>query len=664
MENHLTLYSSGIGVFGRKFSISGTEAKEIRFPIKKSHRGDVIASLRLFGNVTQKGMVGWPQEEKTQLNIDPNNAQESLLSQLSGRAISFRLRGGNNEPRNGINLGIQTTQEMFGGNIVSKSHIFVLSETGDQNRYPLDQIENLRFTEPEVKSEITKALLNNASRLREGVTHVSLSLVGNDKNEKECLVQYAHPMPSWQPTYRLAETADGKFLLSCFAKADIDSEEDLTDCRLTFIVGEPDTFDTDLAESKTPARRKINLVKRQVSGGHMVEEGTSYQDSELECDSLEAAGGHAKYAAMSLGFAAAPPPAAMALTSDNAATTVQAEAAEVGDYSSWTTPGTFDLKSRQSGLIPLFTGATVEANRVLYYNNKVGAKRPKLAIHMSNPMKQSLGMGVCTVFREEKNRSDMTGESILQAIKPGQKTMLVYGTETGVLVRREQKQQPGVVSSFVLDRGVLQVETLLYATVTYRLKNNKAEEFKVVVDHDQVLPGSRVESKGTISEMLDNGVRLNLALPANGEATLTVTETKLDKQSYSIGNFQTWQHYYAQHSERCKLANNESVKAIVKAQEAVAQNDSQIAALNEENSQLATTAKRLIGYIEKKAGNVQQIGEWQEDMATTERSLRENEKKIAAYTKTRQTLLNALSEAITSARINWIDTSTKFETIK
>jgi hypothetical protein len=76
MKNHITLYSSGIGVLVRQADIGKGAVTSFRIPIKKSHRMDVIASLRVFGNgIKLQDSIGWPQDEKTQLTIDPTKVQ-------------------------------------------------------------------------------------------------------------------------------------------------------------------------------------------------------------------------------------------------------------------------------------------------------------------------------------------------------------------------------------------------------------------------------------------------------------------------------------------------------------------------------------------------------------------------------------------------------------
>jgi hypothetical protein len=128
---------------------------------------DVIASLRVFGiGIKLQDSIGWPQDEKTQLTIDPTKVQESLLTQLSGRNIKFKPKQG--QEATGINLGLQTQTEMLSDHrTVERPYVVIHVDKGGINRYALDQIDSLEFTEPEVNAEIVKAYQNNAAKVHE-----------------------------------------------------------------------------------------------------------------------------------------------------------------------------------------------------------------------------------------------------------------------------------------------------------------------------------------------------------------------------------------------------------------------------------------------------------------------------------------------------------------
>lgn len=651
-QNSLTCYSVGLGVFRREYMLASGQASSLRIPIKKQYRGDLIASLRLFGPVRVLEPVSWPQDTASPLTIDPKNANTSLLLALSGRAVTFTPKGG--KSISGINLGLQLFNEPTSGDQLQRYYVLVQDTSGKINRYALDEVQDLTFTEVEVQAEVARSLMQNAIRIKPESTYATISVLPEaDGAEPTVVVQYATPFPAWQPTYRLEKGEEG-FTLEGMAKIDYDGEEDLTDCQVTLVVGEPDTFETDLADMKIPARNRVNLVKARAAGGYIPTQDSMDDFEMAEGGDLSLELG-APMSNLRAAMAPLPPaPAAMPARMHAArrVETIEAKPAEVGDYSVWTTPYNLTLRSRQSALIPLFHTPVREAERLLYYKHEVHETRPKLAIWFTNTLEQSLGMGVCTVFEE----GTLTGECVLNAVKPNERTLLLYGTEGGVRVLRHLSSVEETYRALTLSQGSFRLEVSKRVRSDYRFQNFKPETYTVLVEHDRQLSESelQVSDGGKVCETLQNGVRISLKLGANGKASLSTVETKteLTVDTFTMNNWSYWWNIWL---ERLPLNKRHPALDSIRAAQASLDRVNKEIEINTQKSQKAQkTSDRLLNYLNNpRSGSQQQMEKWQSELAECHEEIKRGDARATELEKEKTERTDALIQAIKDASLTW-----------
>jgi hypothetical protein len=633
-KNSLTVYSSGTAVFTRTM-----KGRKVAIPVPKNACGDFAASVRVFGNTRIVEPVSWPQERQTQITLDPSDSVVSLLTQLVGHRVSFK----HPHPVEGVNLGVQTgdSTTLANGSVVATRYLAVQVNEGI-TRHRLDEVTDITF--PDAKEELRAVYDRLASKFRPDTVVASLTT----DSEQEVVIQYQQPFPVWQPTYRI-DLDDGKAVLEAFGKLDYTADDALTDCVVTLVVGEPDTFENDLSAVVTPTRSRVETASRTSQGGYVAQSGF-----EVAADALEAAGsaptpkggyaralGGAAPEGMSARLSSAMPAPSRRATSD------QAVAREVGDFSTWTNATPLTLQPRSSCLIPLFERALKDTRRVLYYRHSVHPTRTKACVWLTNPTTQTLGVGVCSVYTE----GSLAGTAVLQTTKPNEKTLLVYGTDTGVRVARKVSPVNNEAYSLRIQQGVAVNKTRVTNTTTYTLKNLTDKTGMVLIEHDRQIAHSTIASKSKVVETLENGVRLEVTLLAQVEVEVEVSEAAVTTQQITLGD-SAWHDLYSQWLT-ARMVKNDEFSKVLAASEAANKKAQEIDANNREMARLNTTQARLTGYIRDRVGNDPQIQTWQTEVAANETAMRECEKKAATLQQESIDLQNKMYEALREVTVKW-----------
>lgn len=551
--NDITLFSNGIGHFRRVFAV-GADSKRISIPFKKDHIGDVAASLQVFGAVRLvEPPCFTPQNSNaTHLRIDRSHALVSLLKSLSGARCNVRMA--NTTFEGVVNLGVDEATKVKAEEIVVQQFLVILLGNGTIQRVDMEYVKNVEFIDEAVKTEIAKALKNNFQDIKPDSALVDLTLQATGKEETEAIVQYTIPVAAWKMRYAIRQDDNGALTLEGAAVVDNCTDEDWKDFRLSVVTGNPISFDTDIATVSLPQRRKIKLVDGDTQGNIAVEE--SYRESVVAC-AAAAGGGASKgargirsagFSKMSManyadfGLESADAEREVALNDEmySAAQAPGVDSKEVGDFCIFTSKEPVTILARMSAVVPMFSVPLSKAGVVLYYNENYNQRRAYRAIKFRNETEYSLGKGKTLIY----NQGTFSGECVLEPTKPGENRMLPHCMENGVKIYKETKSTDyRRVSLKISDSSA--TEQICYSSVTtYKLVNIKNEEFKLAIEHSNVLkayPELTVETSGVdVKEReklaSNDGYRFYLELKPSETVVLTVTEVAMTEMISQINN--------------------------------------------------------------------------------------------------------------------------------
>jgi len=654
-NNSVTVFSNGMADFVRRYPAE--KKTKISIPVRKNHVADVLASLNLFGDIKLDEPPSFRPEnsENGTLEINPNDVVLSLAKSLSGAKVQVDLGIERLPSISGTLMGIHTDVDGIGANGLqdSRKQLIVLTDAGLQ-RINFSVIKNLIFTEEAVQSEIAKALQRNFQQIKPNSTFIDLSVTGT-KEGAEAIVQYTIPSAAWKISYRISADERGITHFKGLAIVDNNTDEDWKEADISVVTGEPITFSTDLAESKTPSRSHINVVNDAAVGAVEVEQGYSRSLRRTKSKNMVMAACAA--APMNDGnslqqFASGE--ACLESYGGSNAMQAETEIKEVGDFSIFKSSNPVTIPAQQSAVIPVFDAVLEKAKTVLHFNQSNNPNRPYRSLQFKNETSHSLGRGVCTVYQE----SVYSGSCVLPATKPGEDQLLPYALETGVKVMTSVHTPQSKLVHLSFKNGVCISKTSSRRQTEFTIMNSKDEQFELYVDYQKVFgPGSVCKTSQecdeetialTENKVLSNGLRYSIDLGEKETTTLIVAEERIDSQTVQLSNHYDWiRNTFVVNGG--PLANFEGMEELSKLAD-------EIAAIKTEKNALLTRVKQATSKQERSRENLKACGkteglEFMEQLKAcdaTISTLEETEipaldKKLAAQEKQLTTLVKKLS---------------------
>ena len=223
----------------------------------------------------------------------------------------------------------------------------------------------------------------------------------------------------------------------------------------------------------------------------------------------------------------APPPAPN-IAEQVAAAGAAANAQELGDLFEYRLKQPVTIAKNQSALVPILN-AQVDAERVSLWARGEGSGRPLRSVWLTNSSGLTLDGGTFSVI----DSNAFAGEGLIEPLKPGEKRLVSYGSDLGVLVSATQAATPGRVSTLIAHDGVLTTTSEERATWNYRVRNEDASARTIVIEH-RTRPGWTVGAEPAIAESTPAAARYRLPVASKKDATLTITERKALHTSYRL----------------------------------------------------------------------------------------------------------------------------------
>lgn len=228
--------------------------------------------------------------------------------------------------------------------------------------------------------------------------------------------------------------------------------------------------------------------------------------------------------------ASAPPPPAPNLTEQIGATRAAANAQQLGDLFEYKLKQPVTIAMNQSALVPILN-TQVDAERVSLWNRGEGSGRPLRSVWLTNSSALTLDGGTFTVL----DANTFAGEGLVDPLKAGEKRLISYGSDLGVLVSATRAASPGRVSTLVARNGVLTTTSEERATWNYRVRNEDTSARTVVIEQP-VRPGWTVGSEPAVTESTPAAARYKLPVASKKEATLAVTERHALHMTYRLAD--------------------------------------------------------------------------------------------------------------------------------
>jgi hypothetical protein len=680
------LYKNGVGYFEHAGHVRGSQDVNVDFTTAQLN--DVLKSLTVLdlgkGRITGVSYnSAAPLERRLgslRLPVGENPTTAQFLDALRGARMEVR---NGSESASGRLLSIEDRDVAGKGDQkITLTQISVVTDGGEVRIFDLTPSTSVRVAEKEVNEEVGKYLGLVASTRDQDVRRMTISTAGD--GERNLLVTYISEVPVWKSTYRIVIPTEGKPLLQGWAIVDNTVGEDWKDVELSLVAGAPQSFVQELSrpyytrrpvvplpenamltpqtheatiqtevENGAPAaipRGVVGGVPGGVPGGQMggviggIGSGSGGGVGSGSGPGFgPGAGGGVGGGVFRVGGGVPRPDATEVAETLEAGTTV-GETRELGDLFEYKLKDRVTIRKNQSALVPILQ-SRIDAEKVSVWNPSDSSVLR--ALWVNNTSDLTLDGGSFNVLEGDA----FAGEGLMDAIKPGEKRLLSYAADLGVLVDAKQKADNQRVTNVIIAHGTMTQSTQERQENTYSIRNRDTSPRAVVIEHPARL-GWKLTDDEKPAESSASFHRFRLTVEPKKTTTLVVKEYRPIMNSYQLTNVTDNQIKFFLDQ---KMINPEVEKALRRI--AAQKNDiavieavitgrrSQVSSISDDQQRVRENMKALKGSAEEKAlveRYVRELNEQEDRVQSLRREIAEMQQKRDAA----QSALNGMIEAL------------------
>ena len=208
-----------------------------------------------------------------------------------------------------------------------------------------------------------------------------------------------------------------------------------------------------------------------------------------------------------------------------------ANGAGLGDLFQYKLKDRVTLKKNQSALVPI-AQTEIEAEKVSLWSGISGAGRPLRAIWVKNTSPLTFDGGGFSVLDNEV----FAGEGLTDPLKPGERRLLSYASDLGILVEAVQNSRPQRATLAKISKGVLTQISEEEQRTLYTARSQEDSARTLVVEH-AARPGWTLKKGAQEPEEKSPGTyRFRVSLAAKATATLPIEEVRPVSAVYQLAN--------------------------------------------------------------------------------------------------------------------------------
>lgn len=208
-----------------------------------------------------------------------------------------------------------------------------------------------------------------------------------------------------------------------------------------------------------------------------------------------------------------------------------ANGAGLGDLFEYKLKDRVTLRKNQSALVPI-AQTEIEAEKVSLWSGTSGAGRPLRAIWVKNTSPLTFDGGSFSVLDNEV----FAGEGLTDPLKPGERRLLSYASDLGILVEAVQNSRPQHVTLAKISKGILTQISEEEQRTLYTVRSQEDSARTLVVEHP-ARPGWKLKKGAQEPEEKSPGTyRFRVGLAAKATSTLPIEEMRPVSAVYQIAD--------------------------------------------------------------------------------------------------------------------------------
>jgi hypothetical protein len=668
------LYKNGVGYFEHAGQVRGSQDVNVDFTTAQLN--DVLKSLTVLdlgkGRITGVSYnSNAPLERRLgslHLAVGENPTTAQFLNALRGARLEVR---DGSESASGRLLSIDEREiPIKGDQKITVDQISIVSDSGEVRVFDLTPTTSVRVAEKEMNDEVGKYLGLVASTRDQDVRRMTISTAG--EGERNLLVSYISEVPVWKSTYRIVIPNEGKPLLQGWAIVDNTVGEDWKNVELSLVAGAPQSFVQELSQPYytrrpvvampqnamiTPQTHEATMEEAKTaapppaaatsspSNGRNYTELTEVQNGQLQAGvigGIASGSGGGVAGGMYKSWIAHPDASVVAQSLE--AGTATAQTRDLGDLFEYKLQDRVTIRKNQSALVPILQ-ARIDAEKVSVWNPSEGAVLR--ALWVDNTSALTLDGGSFNVLEGDA----FAGEGLMDPIKPGEKRLLSYAADLGVLVDAKQKAENQRVTKVFIAHGTMMQSTQEREENTYTIRNRDASPRTVVIEHP-ARAGWKLTDDEKPAESSASFHRFRLTVQPKETATLQVKEYRPITNSYQLSNVTDDQIKFFLSQKMINHAIEQALRKVIAQKNGIAALDAEVAShkskisgISDDQQRVRENMKALKGSAEEKAlvaRYVRELNEQEDRVQSLHHEMADLQQKREAVQKTLNDMIEGL----------------------
>ena len=542
----VVLYKNGVGYFEHLGRVRGNQ--EVHVDFTSAQLNDVLKSLTVLdlsggkiSGVDYNSEAPLARRLATlRLNLGENPTVGDFLGALRGARLE--VRSGSGAAMSGKLLSVEKKSREKDNETKEWTEISLVSDSGEVRTAEVTPATSVRIAEKDLQVEVGRYLGLIASSRDQDLRRMTISTTG--AGERNLYVSYISEVPIWKTTYRivLPSKAEKRPLLQGWAIVDNTIGEDWNDVEVSLVAGAPHSFIQQLSQPYY-GRRPVVPLPESVQLTPQTHAATLETMSPLLAPRMMVgvpggvAGGSmgGVIGGVVGGMGGAPPPPKPSSVDEAEVEEAREESEPVaegnalGDLFEYKLKERVTIRKNQSALVPILQ-TDIAAERVSLWSESLGEARPLRALWVNNASSLTLDGGSFSVL----DGNTFAGEGLVEAIKPGERRLLSYATDLGLLVDAKLDSGHERVTRVRIYRGMLTTTSEERAKKTYIVRNEDSTARALVIEHP-ARPEWKLAEDGPKPEEKASGLyRFRLNIEPKQTEKLVVNEAKPLYTRYSL----------------------------------------------------------------------------------------------------------------------------------
>jgi len=493
----VVLYKNGVGYFEHLGHVRGSQDVHVDFT--SAQLNDVLKSLTVLdlsggkiSGVDYNSEAPLARRLATlRLTLGENPTITDFLGALRGARLE--VRSGSGGAIAGKLLSVEKRSREKDGATTEWTEISLVSDRGEVRSLEMTPTTSVRIIEKDLQVEVGRYLGLIASSRDQDLRRMTISTTG--AGDRNLYVSYISEVPIWKTTYRLVLSSkpDKKPLLQGWAIVDNTIGEDWNNVEVSLVAGAPHSFIQQLSQPYygrrpvVPLPESVQLTPQTHAAALEVHSPAMLVAPRMVGGVPGGVAGGSMGGVLGgvVGGMGNAPPQPGPEMADGAEVEEAREESEpvaegnsLGDLFEYKLKERVTIRKNQSALVPILQ-ADIAAEKVSLWSESLGVARPLRALWVSNSSSMTLDGGSFSVL----DSNTFAGEGLMEAIKPGERRLLSYATDLGLLIDAKLDSGRERVTRTRIYRGTMTTTSELREKRTYTVRNEDTTSRTLVIEH-------------------------------------------------------------------------------------------------------------------------------------------------------------------------------------